>query len=128
MATPRALDYSISSRGPGGLGTSGTLYAFTETPIIDPKGEISAFCDSTDHWLALACTMNVASAVDRLRDLFGWEMNALEKNVARSQPGANGLMFLPYFDGERLPNLPNGCGVIHGLNSSTPIATILPAP
>jgi xylulokinase len=62
--------------------------------------------------------MNVASAVDRVRDLFGWEMNALEKNVARSQPGANGLMFLPYFDGERLPNLPNGCGVIHGLNST----------
>jgi xylulokinase len=100
------------------LGTSGTLYAFAETPIIDPRGEISAFCDSTDHWLALACTMNVASAVDRVRDLFGWEMNALEKNVARSQPGANGLMFLPYFDGERLPNLPNGCGVIHGLNST----------
>jgi xylulokinase len=99
------------------LGTSGTLYAFAETPIIDPRGEISAFCDSTDHWLALACTMNVASAVDRVRDLFGWEMNALEKNVARSQPGANGLMFLPYFDGERLPNLPNGCGVIHGFNS-----------
>jgi xylulokinase len=100
------------------LGTSGTVYAFAETPIIDRKGEISAFCDSTDHWLALACTMNVASAVDRVRDLFKWEMNALEKNVARSEPGANGLTFLPYFEGERLPNLPNGCGVIHGLNSS----------
>src|SRR5437660_5254545 len=70
------------------LGTSGTLYGFTETPIIDPKGEISAFCDSTDHWLALACTMNVAGAVDRVRDLFRWEVSALEKNVARSQPGA----------------------------------------
>lgn len=100
------------------LGTSGTLYAFAETPIIDPRGEISAFCDSTDHWLALACTMNVANAVDCLRDLFGWEMHALEKNVAHSEPGANGLTFLPYFYGERLPNLPNGCGVIHGLNSS----------
>jgi xylulokinase len=83
------------------LGTSGTLYAFAETPIIDPRGEISAFCDSTDHWLALACTMNVASAVDRVRDLFGWEMNALEKNVARSRPGANNLT-----------------GLIHGLNST----------
>jgi xylulokinase len=60
----------------------------------------------------------VASAVDRIRDLFRWEMNAMEKNVARSEPGANGLTFLPYFDGERLPNLPNGCGMIHGLNSS----------
>src|SRR5207247_10394653 len=62
--------------------------------------------------------MNVAGSGDRVRDLFRWEMNALEKNVARSEPGANGLTFLPYFDGERLPNLPNGCGVIHGLNSS----------
>ena len=70
------------------LGTSGTLYAFAETPIIDLKGEVSAFCDSTDHWLLLACTMNVASAVDRVRDLFRWEMNAVEKNVARSQAGA----------------------------------------
>jgi xylulokinase len=62
--------------------------------------------------------MNVANAVDRIRDLFGWEMHALEKNVARSEAGANGLTFLPYFHGERLPNLPNGCGVIHGLNST----------
>src|SRR5207247_330049 len=62
--------------------------------------------------------MNVAGAVDRVRDLFRWEMNALEKNVARSKPGANGLTFLPYFYGERLPNLPNGSAVIHGLNSS----------
>ena len=40
------------------------------------------------------------------------------KERTRSEPGANGLTFLPYFDGERLPNLPNGAGVIHGLNSS----------
>ena len=100
------------------LGTSGTIYAFVETPLVDPRGEIAAFCDSTDHWLALACTMNMANAVERVRDLFGWEMQALEKNVARSQPGANGLTFLPYFYGERLPNLPKGSAVIHGLNSS----------
>jgi xylulokinase len=100
------------------LGTSGTIYTFAETPVVDPRGEISAFCDSTDHWLALACTMNMANAVERVRSLFGWEMQALERNVARSEPGANGLTFLPYFDGERLPNLPNGAAVIHGLNSS----------
>ena len=33
------------------LGTSGTIYTFVETPVVDPRGEISAFCDSTDHWL-----------------------------------------------------------------------------
>src|SRR5438046_9643616 len=87
------------------LGTSGTVYAFTETPIIDTKGEISAFCESTDHWLALACTMNVASAVDRVRDLFIWEMNALEKNVVRSEPGAYGLTFLPHLEGVQMATL-----------------------
>lgn len=100
------------------LGTSGTLYAFSETPVVDEAGELSAFCDSTDHWLPLACTMNVANAVDRVRDLFGWDMTALEQNVAQSPPGANGLTFLPYFQGERLPDFPNGSGVIHGLNLS----------
>jgi xylulokinase len=100
------------------LGTSGTIYTFVETPVVDPRGELSAFCDSTDHWLSLACTMNVANAVEQIRDLFGWETQALERNVARSEPGANGLMFLSYFYGERLPNLPNGVAVIHGLNSS----------
>ena len=100
------------------LGTSGTIYTFAETPVVDLRGEIAAFCDSTDHWLALACTMNMANAVERVRSLFGWETQALERNVARSEPGANGLTFLPYFDGERLPNLPNGAAVIHGLNSS----------
>jgi xylulokinase len=100
------------------LGTSGTIYTFVETPVVDSRGEISAFCDSTDHWLVLACTMNVANAVERVRDLFDWEMQALEKNVAGSEAGANGLTFLPYFYGERLPNLPNGTALIHGLNSS----------
>src|SRR5881394_895431 len=99
------------------LGTSGTIYTFVETPVFDPRGEISAFCDSTEHWLALACMMNAANAVEQVRDLFGWEMQALERNVARSEPGANGLTLLPYFYGERLPNLPNGSAVIHGLNS-----------
>lgn len=62
--------------------------------------------------------MNAANAVDCLRDLFGWELHAVEKNVARSQPGANGLTFMPYFFGERLPDLPDSCAVIHGLNST----------
>jgi xylulokinase len=109
---------TITGRVTLSLGTSGTVYAFAETPMVDPRGEISVFCDSTDHWLALACTMNVANAVDRVRGLFGWEMTALERNVVRSEPGANGLTFLPYFYGERLPNLPNATAVIHGLNSS----------
>ena len=98
------------------LGASGTIYGFAERPVIDPRGEISAFCDSTDHWLPLACTMNVANVVERIRKLFDWDMKALEKNVAESRPGAAGITFLPYLQGERLPDLPHASGVLHGLN------------
>ncbi len=38
------------------LGTSGTICAFAEEPVLDPKGEVAAFCDATDHWLPLTCT------------------------------------------------------------------------
>lgn len=98
------------------LGTSGTVYAFTEKPIVDPKGEIATFCDSTEHWLLLACTMNVAFAIEQLMKLFQWDAATLEEKVAAVPPGARGLLFLPYLQGERLPNLPGGSGVLHGLN------------
>jgi xylulokinase len=98
------------------LGTSGTVYAFTEKPVIDSKSEIATFCDSTDHWLLLACTMNVAVGIERVANLFGWDVPTLEAKVASVPAGARGLLFLPYLQGERLPNLPHGSGVLHGLN------------
>src|SRR5947209_1728281 len=49
------------------FGTSGTIYACAEKPIIDPKGEIAAFCDSTNRWLPLLCTMNVTVATEMIR-------------------------------------------------------------
>src|SRR6185503_402692 len=44
------------------FGTSGTIYACAEKPVVDPRGEIAAFCDSTNRWLPLLCTMNVTVA------------------------------------------------------------------
>ena len=96
------------------LGTSGTVYAFSGEPVIDPQGEIAAFCDSTDRWLPLVCTMNVTVATEQVRKMFGWTHEQFEKNVASARPGAGGLLFLPYLTGERTPNLPNGNGVLHG--------------
>jgi xylulokinase len=101
------------------LGTSGTVYAFSSDPVIDPQGEIAAFCDSTDRWLPLACTMNVTVATEQVRKLFGWSHEQLEKNIATAPPGAGGLLFLPYLNGERTPNLPLGTGVLHGLTTDT---------
>ena len=97
------------------FGTSGTLYGVSDVPAIDEGGEVAAFCDSTDKWLPLVCTMNVTVVTEKIRELFSLSLEDLEDSVNQVQPGADGLSFLPYLNGERTPNLPNGKGVIHGL-------------
>lgn len=98
------------------FGTSGTLYGCSDQPVIDPRGEIAAFCDSTDHWLPLVCTMNVTVITEMVRGWFGWDHAELEKQIRSVPAGADGVSFLPYLNGERTPNLPNGNSVIQGLN------------
>lgn len=98
------------------LGTSGTLYAYSKEPVIDDQAEIAAFCDSTGHWLPLVCTMNVTVVTEAVRNCFGWDLDQLEREVDAAPPGAGGVLFLPYLQGERTPSLPEASGVIHGLN------------
>jgi xylulokinase len=99
------------------LGTSGTLYSYSAKPVVDKDGDVAAFCDSTDGWLPLICTMNVTVATEQVRRLFGWDHPGMNEVLANTPAGADGLLFLPYLNGERTPNLPNGCGVFHGLNT-----------
>lgn len=101
------------------FGTSGTIYACAEKPIVDPQGEIAAFCDSTNRWLPLLCTMNVTVATEMARDDFGWSHEKFAAEAARVAPGSNGLMLLPYFEGERTPNVPDGTGVWFGVTQKT---------
>jgi xylulokinase len=100
------------------LGTSGTLYAFSGFPVIDGKGEVAAFCDSTDHWLPLACTMNVTLVTEAMRKLFAWDHAGFDAAIRGVNPGSDGLLLLPYLSGERTPNLPNSSGVFHGLTAT----------
>lgn len=101
------------------FGTSGTIYACAQKPVVDPKGEIAAFCDSTNRWLPLLCTMNVTVATEMVREDFGWSHERFALEAARIPAGSNGLLLLPYFEGERTPNVPNGTGVWFGVNSRT---------
>jgi xylulokinase len=99
------------------LGTSGTLYSYAREPVVDKEGEVAAFCDSTDGWLPLVCTMNVTVATEQARHLFGWDHPGVDEALANTPAGAEGLLFLPYLNGERTPNLPNARGVLHGLTA-----------
>jgi xylulokinase len=101
------------------FGTSGTIYAYSDTPVVDPEGEIAAFCDSTNAWLPLLCTMNVTVATEFVRTLFDLSYDELGSIADKTPPGSDGLILLPYFEGERTPNIPDGTGLFYGLNSKT---------
>ncbi len=101
------------------LGTSGTIYSHAAEPFIDPEGEIAAFCDSTGGWLPLLCTMNVTNTTELLKKLFGWTNRRLETTAGLAPAGADGLVFLPFVDGERVPVLPSASAVFFGLDRRT---------
>jgi xylulokinase len=101
------------------LGTSGTVFAHAAEPVVDEDAEVAAFCDSTDRWMPLVCTMNVTVATEQVRSNYGWDHAEMERHIASVPAGAGGLVFLPYLNGERTPNLPSASGVFHGLNTTT---------
>ena len=82
------------------FGTSGTIYAYSRSPVIDPKGEIAAFCSSTGGWLPLLCTMNVTVVTERIRALFGWSLEQLEE-AAAATPAGSGRPDAPALPGWR---------------------------
>src|SRR5215213_5455991 len=99
------------------LGTSGTAFAYSDRPAVDPRGEAAAFCDSTDGWLPLICTLGCTVATGWVSDLFGLDHAGVERALASTRPGA-GPIFLPHLAGERTPSLPNGAGLFVGLRTS----------
>lgn len=101
------------------LGTSGTIYACSEHAIVDPRGEIAGFCDATGRWLPLACTMNVTVATNLVSRLFGFDHDGLTRAAAGVPPGADGLVLVPFFEGERTPDVPDGTGVWMGVRDRT---------
>jgi xylulokinase len=100
------------------MGTSGTLYGYSDKPIADPANGLSGFCSSTGGWLPLLCTMNCTVATEFVRGLFELDVKALDGEAAKAPCGSEGVLVIPFFNGERTPNLPNGRASITGLTSA----------
>jgi xylulokinase len=100
------------------LGTSGTLFGFSKTPVVDPTGDLAAFCSSTGGWLPLLCTMNCTVASEEFRALFGLDVKAFDAEAAKAPIGAEGIVVLPFFNGERTPNLPTGKASVTGITAA----------
>ncbi len=97
------------------LGTSGTLFGYADRPVVDATGLVAAFCSSTGGWLPLVCTMNCTVATELNRTLFELPLADVDRLSSTIAPGCDGLVTLPYFSGERTPNLPGARGCIFGI-------------
>src|SRR5215207_7854122 len=89
----------IGALGPGpvvvSLGTSGTAFAHSAAPAVDPRGEAAAFCDSTGGWLPLICTLGCTVATEWVCTLLVLTHADVERALKVTQPGA-GPHFLPH--------------------------------
>ncbi|HEY5272694.1 MAG TPA: FGGY-family carbohydrate kinase [Acidimicrobiales bacterium] len=101
------------------VGTSGTVFAVCDQPTNDPSGIIAGFADATGRFLPLVCTMNAARVLDSTATLLGVNLDALSAMALATAPGADGLVVVPYLEGERTPNRPFATGAIHGLRLSS---------
>jgi xylulokinase len=101
------------------LGTSGTAYLVSDRRPADASGVVAGFADATGSFLPLACVLNCTVAVDRVAGWFGLDREA----VAPSGE----VVVLPWFDGERTPNLPRASATIVGLRQASGPGAILMA-
>lgn len=97
------------------LGTSGTAFGIHDAPTADPTGAVAGFADATGRFLPLVCTLNAARVLSAAAAMLDTDLHGLERLAMDAEPGAGGLVLLPYLDGERTPDLPQATGTIGGL-------------
>ena len=104
------------------IGTSGVVSGISEVQANDASGTVAGFADATGRFLPLVCTLNAARVLDATARLLGVDHAGLAGLALQAPAGADGLVLVPYLEGERTPNLPEATGSLHGLTlaSTTP--------
>lgn len=97
------------------IGTSGTVFAVSATPISDPTGTVAGFADAAGGFLPLVATLNAARVIDVTAALLGVTHDEFSELALQAEPGSAGLTLLPYFEGERTPNLPDATASLTGM-------------
>jgi xylulokinase len=97
------------------LGTSGTVFATHDRPTADASALVAGFADATGRFLPLVCTLNAARVLGATATLLRTDLEGLAELALAAEPGAGGLSFLPYLDGERTPDLPHATGTLGGI-------------
>jgi xylulokinase len=110
------------------IGTSGVVFAATNTPALDPKGRVHTFCHAIpERWHVMGVTQGAGLSLRWFRDQFGVlstdpsgdPYESLTAEAAQVPPGADGLLWAPYLMGERTPHLdPLARAALVGLTAS----------
>lgn len=105
--------------GPGdvvvSIGTSGTVFAVSAQRTVDPTGTVAGFASADGHFLPLVATLNAARVLDAIGRLLGVDHAELSRLALAAEPGAGGVTLVPYFEGERTPNLPDATAQLTGM-------------
>lgn len=105
--------------GPGdavvSIGTSGTVFAVSTSAVADPSGTVAGFADAAGDFLPLVATLNAARVLETTASLLGVSLDELSDLALQSGSGAGGLTLVPYFEGERTPNLPDATAELTGM-------------
>lgn len=101
------------------VGTSGVLFAATDSFTPDPSGRIHAFCHAVPgEYHLMGVTLSAGGSLSWWRDVMGADYDELVEKASQVPPGSEGLVFLPYLSGERTPHLdPKARGAFVGLTS-----------
>ncbi|MGI8434423.1 MAG: xylulokinase [Nocardioidaceae bacterium] len=101
------------------IGTSGVVCAVSEEPSADSSGAVAGFADATGRFLPLVATLNAARVLDAVARLLDVGHDKLAALALAAPAGADGLVLVPYLEGERTPNRPDSTGAVHGLHLAT---------
>jgi len=104
------------------IGTSGVVFASTDSPVKDAKGRLHTFCHSAPgRWHVMGVTNAAGLSLRWFRDTFApnSDYDTLSAEAATAPAGCNGLLWAPYLFGERTPHLdPNARAAFVGITAS----------
>jgi xylulokinase len=98
------------------VGTSGTVFSVASRAVADPSGTVAGFADASGEYLPIAVTLNAARVLSSVAGILGVDFDELSRLALEAEPGAGGVVLVPYFEGERTPNLPHAKASFHGLS------------